>query len=140
MPSYSKRFGDRVSSKVPFNPKIVIQLAILQRKHAIIDLIRDYYVRERNGSGTNGSLLGAEIHAFYVYLEPMLYRWLSERTKDRKISFDELKSMILSKDLDSNIKGFRVMNQYLDIKNITKVDTGIDYDSEDTDIEDQMVG
>jgi hypothetical protein len=137
------------SDRVGFTPYMKQILDILNMKSAISGEIQQYDQRLRNGSGTNSPLLGSYIQAFFIELEPMLRRWVNPNEglcpkvlmsgKVIPVTFDILLKMVESRDVAINLEAYRLINTYLDLKGVLKIDKIKGYDPENVFAEDDSL-
>lgn len=93
---------------------------VLQRRQRCIDLIREYrYLKMRN-STPKAERLCVEIQALFDNIRAM-YK------KDKAKAYGDLANKVYSNKPDLVIQGYYIISEYLEEKNITKIDTRRSY-------------
>ena len=125
MSNYNKSDGDSVA----LPPLDLLKIQILNERNAVMSALQDYYyIRARTKQEPNTALLRSRIITLYTDLEPSVNRWLYDEKKKSDSEFKALTSKIFSDIVDENIKGFQILNYWLDKKKVIRMDVLNQYD------------
>jgi hypothetical protein len=125
MSNYNKSDGDSVA----LPPLDLLKIQILNERNAVMSALQDYYYRRaRTKQEPNTALLRSRIITLYTDLEPSVKRWLYDEKKKSDSEFKALTSKIFSDIVDENIKGFQILNYWLDKKKVIRMDVLNQYD------------
>jgi hypothetical protein len=125
MSNYNKSDGDSVA----LPPLDLLKIQILNERNAVMSALQDYYYRRaRTKQEPNTALLRSRIITLYTDLEPSVKRWLYDEKKKSDSEFKALTSKVFSDIVDENIKGFQILNYWLDKKKVIRMDVLNQYD------------
>lgn len=110
-------------------PSDILKILILQRREYVIDCLQDYYVESaRGGHGRTQSVVGS-VRSLFLQIQASLKRTLGSE------DYDSLFRLVYSDDVDNLQTAFLLISEFLDRKNITKVDTRKNIDTDDVEEE-----
>ena len=115
-------------------PRDIIKIIILERRKYVIDAIEDHYKTVGRGLTPDKSVLHGRLMGLFYEVEPMHKRSMSET------EYQELKDKLFTKLQESHIEVFNRINNLMDKKGITKIDTRKDYDRTDAEAENEAFG
>lgn len=114
---------DHVGTKgIP--PHQLLKLQILKYQENVYMALDEYYSRLYFGSSARINQVKASVKVIFTMTKPYFKRWM---VKDEE--FNKLTLLTESDNPDDVIEAFDIINEYLDKKNITKIDTLQDYDT-----------
>lgn len=112
----------------------IIKVLILQRRNDIIDAIEAY--NRVSFSGVTAPVYEVQARIFSLFLE--LGANLSRSMK--KEEFEKLEGLVNSKEYDSLILAFRLINSWLDKKRLIMLDTTKDIDTSIMELDNASAG
>lgn len=120
-------------------PTEILKIMILQRLDDVLNSLSSYYKYNDSGIEPPTNILSARIRTLLMMLKPSLDRWINGKQKERlttKQMLDILKSQ--EPKLDDLLNVFYELCYWLDLKQITRVDTrqvlsdmGVETENED---------
>ena len=112
-------------------PTDLLKILIIQRRNDIIDAIESYNKLKFLHTDVPDNIIRARMLSLYYELGHALQRWLGKELGD----FKDFKKTMAHGDIKEVIELFEKINEHLDIKKITRVDTRQSFDRKDTEEE-----
>jgi len=100
----------------------VVKILILQRRNDFIEALEAYRKQQNSGVSSDIYIVQARLYSFFLELSASLYRTMKPE------DFEELKLLLESKIYEDLIRGFNIINMWLDEKKLIRLDTKNQYD------------
>jgi len=110
------------------------RVLVLQRRHDCIEAYEGYQKTILSGADTGDYTFRSRVLSLFIELKASLKRHYPEGDKD-KISFVELETWIRKGEEDELFNAFDLINDFLDVIKLTRLDTHKVYDSTRVEVE-----
>jgi len=110
------------------------RVLVLQRRHDCIEAYEGYQKAILSGADTGDYTFRSRVLSLFIELKASLKRHYPEGDKD-KISFVELETWIRKGEEDELFNAFDLINDFLDVIKLTRLDTHKVYDSTRVEVE-----
>jgi hypothetical protein len=115
------------------SPKDVVKISILERRKYAIDAFEFYINKKALNVNPSIAIIKSRMFSFFLEIGASYKR-------DKKEEYDKVIMLLQSADYAKLITAFNILNEYLDAKGVTKIDTIKQYDSTNTEIENYEKG
>lgn len=131
--------ADTIATAVPKN---ILHILILQRQSDVIEAIELYNKAkfQEQHPPALWATVKARFKSFFYQIEGAVYRDDSFLKKENIKTFEGLKKQIDELKEDNFEEVLLTLNRWLDVKGITKVDTGVSYDPRKVEDENELRG